>query len=153
MTKCRKFLLASVLSIFTLGSIGAIASPGERFGFGIHSLSPEKRAEFILKLMTGKLDLNETQVEKLKAVQQQFAAQHQAMKIKYRAQFLSLLDAPELNQSQALSLLESRGEQMRKNAPEMIATLAEFTDSLSNTQRAELKQMLEKFSNSGGFGK
>ncbi len=153
MTKYIKFLLASVLTIFTLGSIGAIANPGERFGFGMHSFSPEKRAEFILTRMTGMLDLNETQVEKLKAVQQQFAAQHQAMKIKYRDQFLSLLDAPELNQSQALSLLESRGEQMRKNAPEMIATLAEFTDSLSNEQRAKLKQMLEKFSNRGGFGK
>lgn len=153
MTKCRKFLLASVLSVFTLGSITAIASPGNRFGFGIQSFNPEKRVELILKHITSQLELNETQVAKLKAVQQQFAAQHRAMKLKYRDQFLSLLDAPKLNQSQALSLLQSRGEQMQKNAPEMIAAIAEFTDSLSNEQRAKLKQMLKQLSNRAVFGK
>ena len=150
MTKRRKFLLASVLSMFTLGSIAAIANPG---GFGMHGAGSEKRAEFMIKRMTSKLDLNETQAEKLKAVQQQFAERRKAMKNNQRGEFLALLDAPELNQTQALSLLENRGEQIRQNAPEMIAAIAEFTNSLNNDQREKLKQMLEKFPGRGGFGK
>ncbi|MDQ7075758.1 MAG: hypothetical protein Q9O24_11540 [Gammaproteobacteria bacterium] len=56
-----------------MGSFTAFA--GEKCGFGKHGFSPEKRAEFILKRVTGKLDLNETQVSKLKAVQAQFIQQ------------------------------------------------------------------------------
>lgn len=41
---------------------------------------------------------------------------------------------------------DKKMQTMRNSAPEMIAKIAEFTDSLSNTQRAEMMEMIEQFS-------
>jgi Spy/CpxP family protein refolding chaperone len=146
MTKRKKILLASLLSIVTFGSVAA-------FSGGQHCFNPEKRAAFMVKRMTHKLDLNETQVTHLKAVQQLMSQHHKAKKEQGRGELLSLLDAPELDQNQALSLLENRTEQIKQNAPEMIAAIADFTNSLSAEQRTELKQVVKNFPNRGGFGK
>ncbi|MDQ7017257.1 MAG: Spy/CpxP family protein refolding chaperone [Gammaproteobacteria bacterium] len=146
MSKRSKILLASVIGLVTLGSFTAFA--GEKCGFGKHGFSPEKRAEFILKRVTGKLDLNETQVSKLKAVQAQFIQQHKERHDR-RDELLSLLDTPELDQTKALSFVQQRGEMMKQKAPQMIALMADFSNSLSHEQRGELKQMIKKFSGRG----
>jgi len=146
MTKRKKILLASFLSIVTFGSFAAFAG-------GKHCFNPEKRAEFMVKRMTNKLDLNETQVTHLKAVQQLVTQHHKEKKEKGRSALLSLLDTPELDQNKALSLLENRTEQIKQNAPEMITVIAAFTNSLSAEQRTELKQVVKNFPNRGGFGK
>ena len=153
MTKRKKIILASVLSILTLGGFAAYAG-GESCGFGKHGgmHDPAKRGEFMLKRMTHKLDLNQAQVANLKAVQQLFVNHHEEKKAK-KGGLLSLLDAPSLDQAQALHVLESRGEERKAKAPEMIAAVAAFTDSLSNEQRAKLKETLQRFSGRGGFGK
>jgi Spy/CpxP family protein refolding chaperone len=103
--------------------------------------------------MTHKLDLNEAQVTNLKAVQQLFATHHKEKKTQKRTALLSLLDTPALDQAQALHLLNSRAEERKAKAPEMIATIATFTNSLSNEQRAKLKETLQHFPRHRGFGK
>ncbi|MEE9350896.1 MAG: periplasmic heavy metal sensor [Thiotrichaceae bacterium] len=133
MKKRSKILLGAVLSIITLGSIGAYAGSGEKCGFGMMGgFSSEKRAGFMVKRLTGKLDLSEAQVEKLKAIQQQFSERRKAMKESRNGELLALLDAPELNQQQALSLIENRSTQRQQQAPEMIAVVADFTNSLND---------------------
>ncbi|MCK5809896.1 MAG: Spy/CpxP family protein refolding chaperone [Cocleimonas sp.] len=154
MTKSKKIVLASVLSILTLGGFAAYAGGGEHCGFGKHGMQDAgKRGEFMVKRMTHKLGLNETQVTHLKAVQQLFAHHHKEKKAKKGGELLSLLDAPSLDQAQALHLLQSRGEERKAKAPEMIAAIAVFTDSLSTEQRATLKKKLQYFSGHGGFGR
>ncbi len=153
MTKRKKCFLAVVLGVLTLGAFTAYAGSGHGCGGWKHGGDPEKRAAFMEKRMTKKLDLNESQVAKLKTVQQIFIDFHKQRKENTRQELLSLLDAPELDQSKALSLLEDRGAQIRKTAPQMIAAIAEFTNSLSDEQREKMKKVIQKFSKHGGFSK
>ncbi len=158
MTKSKKIILASVLSVLTLGGFAAYAGGGENCGFGkhgfagMHNFDPAKRGEFMVKRMTHKLDLNQAQVANLKAIQRLFANHHKEKKAKKGGGLLSLLDAPSLDQAQALHIIQSRSEERKAKAPEMIAAVAAFTDSLSNEQRAKLKEALQHFPRRGGFG-
>lgn len=158
MTKRKKIILASALSILTLGGFAAYANAGDHCGFGQHGFgmqgfNPEKRAGFMIKRMTHKLDLNEAQVTNLTAVQQLFSQHFKEKKAKKGGELLSLLDAPSLDQAQALHIMQGRSEERKAKAPEVIAAIARFTDSLSNEQRAELKDTLQNFSRRAGFGK
>ena len=158
MTKSKKIILASVLSVLTLGGFAAYAGAGEHCGFGSHGFgmqgfNPEKRADFMLQRMTNKLDLNTAQVANLKAVQQLFAEHFKEKKAQKGGELLALLDAPSLDQAQALHILESRGAERKAKAPEVIAAIATFTDSLSNEQRVKLKEILQQFPRRAGFGK
>jgi len=161
MTKGKKILLASALSVLTLGGFTAYAGSGEYCGFskhgvGIHGLSgmhSEKRAEMMVNRMQKRLDLTAIQVTHLKAVQQLFVKHHKEKAAGTKDALLSLLDAPSLDQAQALQLLQSRSEERKSHAPTMIAAVATFTDSLNNEQRATLKKTLNHLSHRGGFGK
>ncbi len=157
MTKGKKIILASVLSVLTVGGFAAYAGAGEHCGFGQHGLgmqgfNPEKRADFMLKRMTHKLDLNTDQVANLKAVQQLFGQYFKEKKAQKGGELLSLLDAPSLDQAQALHILEGRSEERKAKAPDVVATIAKFTDSLNNEQRVELKEILQHFPQRAGFG-
>lgn len=158
MTKSKKILLASALSVLTLGGFAAYAGSGEncgfsKHGFGMHGMHSEKRAEMMVNRMQKRLDLTPVQVTHLKAVQQFFVAHHKEKAGTTKGALLSLLDAPSLDQAQALQLLQSRGEERKAQAPTMIAAVATFTDSLNNEQRAKLKKTLTHLSRRGGFGK
>jgi Spy/CpxP family protein refolding chaperone len=180
MTKSKKIILASVLSVLTLGGFAAYAGDGDNYGFGMHNFTkrgfgmhdpakrgfgmhnftkrgfgmydPAKRDEFMLKRMTYKLDLNDAQVANLKAVQQLFANYRKEKKAQKDSKLLALLDAPTLDQAQALHILQTRAEERKVEAPEIIAAIATFTDSLSNEQRAKLKEILQRSPRHGGFG-
>lgn len=158
MTKGKKIILASVLSVLTVGGFAAYAGSGEHCGFGhqgfgMQGFNPEKRTDFMIKRLTYKLDLNEVQVSNLKAVQQLFSQYLKESKAQKGGELVSLLEASSLDQAQALHILESRGAERKAKAPEAIATVATFTDSLSDEQRAELKEILQHFSQRAGFGK
>ena len=153
MTKRKKIIIASIVSVLTLGGFAVAAGGGSHCGFGMHGADLEKRGAFMVKRMTHKLDLNEPQVANLKAMQQFFIGHHKENKAKQGGELLSLLDAPSLDQAQALSLLVRRGEEKRAKAPEIIAAVAAFTDSLTPEQRTKLKDTLKSFSQRGGFGK
>jgi Spy/CpxP family protein refolding chaperone len=154
MTKRKKIILASVLSVLTLGGFAAYAGGGEHCGFGKKGgMHGANMGEFMVKRMTHKLDLNEIQVTNLKAIQQSFAKHHNAKKTQKRAELLALLDTPSLDQAQALHIIQTGAEERKAKAPEMIATIATFTNSLSNEQRATLKETLQHFPRRGGFGK
>jgi len=144
MSKRSKILIASILGLVTLGGVSAFAGNGCGF-------NPEKRAEFMLKRVTSKLDLNEAQASNLKAVQTQFM-QHRKEHQNGRTELVALLDTPTLDQDKALSLVKQRSEMMKEKAPTMIALIADFTNSLNDEQRGELKQMIEHFPGRG-FGR
>jgi Spy/CpxP family protein refolding chaperone len=158
MTKGKKILLASALSVLTFGGFAAYAGSGENCGFSKHGFAmsgmhSEKRAEMMVKRMQNRLNLTAVQVSNLEAVQQLFAKYHQDKAADGKGALLSLLDAPSLDQAEALHLLQSRGEARKAQAPVMIAAMATFTDSLNNEQRAKLKKTLTHLSHRGGFGK
>jgi len=143
MKKSTKIIIGTVLTVATLAGIAVSAKP-DHCGFG-----PEHRLEFVMKRFTNKLDLNAEQSEKLSLIKQQLMKRHQERHQNHRAQLLALLDEPVLDQQKAFALLQNQMQQVKQNAPVMIAAMAEFTDSLNNEQRAKLKNMLASFPKHG----
>ena len=56
-------------------------------------------------------------------------------------QVMALLSQPEFDQSEALSIIESRVAKMQEYAPQVIAAIASFTDSLSDEQRTQMQEL------------
>ncbi|KHD10195.1 hypothetical protein PN36_22140 [Candidatus Thiomargarita nelsonii] len=143
MKKSTKIIIGTVLTVATLAGIAVSATP-DHCGFG-----PEHRLEFVMKRLTNKLDLNAEQSEKLSLIKQQLMKRHQEMRQNHRDKILALLDEPVLDQQKAFAHLQNKMQQVKQNAPVLIAALAEFSDSLNNEQRAKLKNMLASFPKRG----
>lgn len=159
MTKTKKFIIGTLISVVTLGGLVTYASAGKHCGErgGMHG----KKAEFMIKRISSKLDLNDAQKQKLEAVKTTMMEQMKSHQENHPKQKIKeLLSAPKLDQEKAVSMVNERSEKMKQAAPKMIATIAEFTDSLNAEQRAEMQKMMEKFGKhrgkhfgKGGYGK
>ena len=93
------------------------------------------------------LDLSTEQVDRLKGIQSYAKtkrATHNHKEMKSKA--VEMLKSPTLDQAQVIGMMDEKMQTMRDSAPEMISKIAEFTDSLSDTQRAEMIEMIEQFS-------
>ncbi|NOR71961.1 MAG: hypothetical protein GQ532_20130 [Methylomarinum sp.] len=134
MTKLKKIMMGIVVSIVTLGGLIACTGPNhhERFAKG---------GEFMAK----RLDLNEEQKNKMKLLFETIKTEVQEYKDNQpKQQIIALLAEPELNQSEAILMLEQRSNRIKESAPTVIAAIADFTNSLDNNQRTQLQEILEK---------
>lgn len=115
---------------------------------GHHRHDPEDKAAWMVKKITRKLDLNEDQQAKLKAVSDEFVAHHLAQKDK-KKEHMELLMAevrkPELDKSVLNAMFEERHGHMRELAPKIIDKLAIFHVSLDDEQKEKLADKLEHF--------
>ena len=126
------------------GVVGAVAAYNHGPLCGAWG-SPEHRADHLVGHLADRLDLTGEQSARLDALKDQVLELRRSThdeRSQTRATALTLLDAPTLNQQQALALVSGKTERVNQLAPEVVATLAAFTDSLSAEQRAELKQMV-----------
>ena len=149
MTKTKKVIIGTIVSIVTLGGVAAYASP-DGCG-GMH-----KGGDFLSK----RLDLTEDQKQNLvnlrKTMREQVQANHGDAKP--REKISALLSQPTLDQTKVFAMLEERTTKMKASAPTVISAIATFTDSLTNEQRAEMQKMMAKFGERregrmGGMGK
>ena len=115
---------------------------------GHHHHDPEDKAAWMVKKITRKLDLNEDQQTRLKAVSDEFFAHHRAQQEKNK-QHIELLMAearkPELDKSALNDMFEEHQGQIRDLAPKIIDKLAIFHASLDDEQKEKLVDKLEDF--------
>ena len=104
------------------------------------------RSERMVNWIEHRLDLSPAQTDQL----QQAMAKFKEMRSEWRDQrdedlqlVRDLIASPTLDQAQVLALIESKADQVKTNAPEMIAAVATFSDSLSAEQKQEVVEMLE----------
>ena len=138
MKKVTKIIIGTVASLGLL--VGAGAYAGKNYMKGM-------KGDFIIYKLEKDLDLSTEQVDRLKGIQnyaktKRAAHNHKEMK----AKAVEMLKSPALDQAQVMSMMDEKMQTMRDSAPEMISKIAEFTDSLSDTQRAEMIEMIEQFS-------
>jgi inhibitor of KinA sporulation pathway (predicted exonuclease) len=102
-----------------------------------------------------KLELNSEQEITLESLTSRFAEITQQLKQQKedRAQFIEqiLAEGP-MDQASLLQKITEKTDMVNQNAPEMVALIAQFVDSLDAGQKAELKTMIEKRGNYTGFG-
>ena len=138
----KKFLrYTGIITIISVAAFSITAC-------GHHRHNPEEKAEWIVKKVTHKLDLNEDQQTKLKAVSDEFVAHHREHKKTKNAHMETLLKEvrkPELDKEALNGMFEEHQKHMSNLAPKMFDKLAIFHASLDDEQKEELADKLEHF--------
>jgi Spy/CpxP family protein refolding chaperone len=97
--------------------------------------------------MSERLDLDAEQEQRLDAIFAQMRdLRREAMQSRRDSmiEVASLLEAPNLDQARTLEVFSAKIDSMEQRAPQLIATVAQFTDSLTPEQKQQAKDMLER---------
>jgi len=98
------------------------------------------------------LNLNEAQTAKLNAVTATLRKGRETMRAKHdetRKAALALLDQPKFDQQRALGLVQQATRDINEHAPEVIAVVGDFYDSLTPVQQQKLRTELKERMESG----
>jgi len=113
---------------------------------------PEARMAWVAKRLGSKLELDETQQTQL----MQF--KDQALEILHGIRdgrpattdaAIALLDNPRLDREQARRLLHDKQTRLASAAEQLVEAFADFSDSLNDTQRGKLQEMIRRHRDSG----
>lgn len=133
------------------GPHGMLAQQGGPHGEGHMA----KRQARMLERVASKLDLDDTQKQKLAALATQVQAQGEAMRggmKPARDEMLSLLSGDTFDQARAQALVLEKTQQVQARAPQLIAAMADFYDSLRPEQQAQVREFAQKRSERMGSG-
>jgi len=139
MTRFKKITLTAV-ALTTIGA-GSLAVAGR----GGHD--PAR----IVERIGDRLELDATQSDALLG----FVTEMQSIRTlmrggELRDEGLALLSSDTLDQGAALTLLESRADALRAQAPELVAAAAVFFDGLDAQQREQVRDFAERGARRGG---
>ncbi len=142
MKKSSKIILASVLAIGVTGGV---------FAYGSHhyisSMTIQEKTEMFNNHIGRKLDLNEIQKQNLGLLTDRATDIMQSVRGENHShqQIIDeLINDQPFDQSLLLEEINQKTSLVDNNAPEMVALLAGFVDSLDSDQKAELKSMIGK---------
>jgi periplasmic protein CpxP/Spy len=98
------------------------------------------------------LNLNEAQTAKLNAVTATLRKSRESMHARHdetRKAALALLDQPKLDRQRALGLVQQTTRDINDQAPDVIAAVGDFYDSLTPAQQQKLRTELKERMESG----
>ncbi|NML47618.1 hypothetical protein HHL11_27965 [Ramlibacter sp. G-1-2-2] len=140
-----------------LGVIGAVVALGAfsgcssyRGGHGGWNATPEQQAkhrEHVVERVASRLDLNEAQKAKLSdflARMQAERAAAMASQQSPRAQMLALVSGDKFDRAGAQAWMSKTAAALETRSPAVIASLADFYDSLDATQQAKVREYLQQ---------
>lgn len=134
--------------------IAVVAVLGLVIGGCSHKFSsPEKRAEYITKKISKKLDLNNDQKIYLDVLKNEVLSVRQTMKDKRETgftEFRELLKDERINRERANGLMDNHFQTFQSHSPALIAAAADFWDSLNPEQQEKARAKMEKFHSSCG---
>ncbi len=113
-----------------------------------HFRTPEDRAQKMVERVTDKLELTEVQQGKLETFKDKMMTSRKNMKQRFgesKEEFKALFDASTIDQKQTLSLVSSHTQYMNEQAPVIIATFANFYDSLDLKQQADIREFMSDY--------
>jgi len=138
MKRSTKIITAVAL---TLGIAGGAAAYGKhKWG------DPETRAKHMVSYVSEELELDSAQTEKLVALKDQMLTTGKRVRgeMKPMHGYLSeLIGAETFDQAKALELITHKTSMVTENAPEILAAMGDFLDSLNPAQKAEVVDFIE----------
>ena len=141
MKKSTKIIAITTLVIGLSSTAFAFSSNGH------WKLTAAEKAEFVNDRIANKLELTETQKIQLSSLTDdvlELAGEIKEAKNGHTVLVQQLLAEPTLDQSKALEMIHQTTQMINDKAPETIASLANFLDSLDADQKAELQGFIEK---------
>ncbi len=130
-----KLIALTVAGVLLAGAITAC-------GKGHFRMSPEKRAQYFMEQVTEELKLTGPQVAKLGAVKDALLKARGEMLAQRKAtqeSVLQMLEQPTMDRDWVLSLVQQRTQEVNDKAPQVVAALGNFYDTLSPEQRQKLR--------------
>lgn len=108
---------------------------------------PEYRATKMTEWIADELELNTSQKEKLSALSKQMLQSRKLMREKVahnKDELKHMLTQASLDQKKILGMVRSHTDAMNEQAPEIVAAMAAFYNTLTAEQRQELRAHMEK---------
>jgi Spy/CpxP family protein refolding chaperone len=137
MKKSTKIIAIAVVALGVTSTV---------FAFGAHKgwrMSPEDRAEFMTGKITEKLELNATQQQNLQVLSAtilDIMSDVRSGRAEHMETVQQLLSEPTLDQAKALEMIRLKTEMVNAKAPEVVASIAGFLDSLDDEQKQQLRE-------------
>jgi len=101
----------------------------------------------MLRRVSRKLDLDESQQQRLTSVQgrmQDLRAGMQAAREQHRDALLALLSGERFDRTEAMRLLKVPAAVAAETAPELVAAFGDFYDGLNAGQRTRLRELMTR---------
>jgi len=149
MKKSSKIILASVMAISV--TTGVLAYGGHHY---FSNMTLPEKVDMFSNHFGNKLELNEYQQGQLDLLAGGIAetimqVREQHPESEHQQMMDDLLNEKTLDQAALLQKINQKTTMINDKAPEMIALLAGFVDSLEPEQKAELKGLIQKRHGSG----
>lgn len=147
-TWIKRTLYGALGATLIVGGLTACGSRGEhRHGGGwSEERITEMRGKAIEKV-SEKLELNEAQKQKLGVLADEMLAQRKALRgdtANPRAEMQALIAGDKFDRARAQTLLEQKTQAVQAGGPRVIAAMADFYDSLTPAQQAQVREKMEK---------
>jgi Spy/CpxP family protein refolding chaperone len=123
--------------------VTGLTACGHRFGHH----GPGDKADWMVNKVTAELKLDEAQQAKLKAIKDELLSVRKEwveQREESRSTALALLDKPALDRQQAIDLINGHTQFVEQKAPEIVAAVGEFYDSLTPEQQQTLREHVQK---------
>ncbi len=137
----RTLIIATVLIV--------VGGSGAAYAFGKHGhwhMTPAEKVEFVTDRVSKHLELDEAQRQNFTALAElvaEIAIDARASKTENMAEIEQMLESPVLDQARALQMVQEKTSMVNQKAPEVIASLAVFLDSLQPGQKQEMQAFIE----------
>ncbi len=138
MKRSTKIITAIILTFGIAG--GAVAYGKHQWG------NPETKAKHVISYVTEELDLDSSQSEKLTALAGKMMETGKLFRSEMapmHSDVTALISADTFDQDQALEMLTSKTALMNQHAPDVLAALGAFLDSLSAEQKEEVLEFIQ----------
>jgi len=132
-----------VAVLLVAGSSGAVYAFSRHGDWG---MTPEEKADFVTERVSKKLELDAAQRQnfsELASLLTGIVAEARAGKREQFEELSAMIEQPSFDQARALELVRQKTEMINQKAPQVIASLAVFLDSLNATQKLQLKEFIE----------
>jgi protein CpxP len=133
--------IAVMSSMLVIGA-GTLAACGHYYK------TPAERAEWMAEKVADELDLNDMQKEKLAVVKSEMMKLRQEFKGDQqdsgRKQVLAVVSQSTLDRDALLNMIRVRTQAVSNNAPQIVAALGDFYDSLNPEQQAKVREHVKK---------
>jgi len=106
---------------------------------------PEQRAQWMMKKVSKKLDLDADQRIKLESVRDELVATvkiARAGRDSVHQEALDIIKDDKLDRDKAITMVNKRTDTVVERAPTIIAAIGDFYDSLNEDQRAKLRERI-----------
>jgi hypothetical protein len=144
----RKRRLVSAFCILSL--LGLVLSTA-----GCHRpKSPEEKAEFVVDILSSKLDFSDEQEQMAMEIGKDLIDEHKQMhgeREAHKKELIDMVKADQLDQEKIVQKINEKLDRIKQRAPVYVARVAELHKTLSQEQKDKLVKLIEKKHKKGCF--